>query len=538
MSRIARTLDRIQGATEPPAGPDRWFWPLLAVLVVGAVAIRWGRLPIIWDYWAIDYVSYVFYHWEDLSQGRLPWTRLIGMHPGQYALGMATLLKLGGSMHALLWLPIVASCGSAVVGALWVRRQVGSAPGLLFAALMAISPYQAHYGVELNNYPLFQLVGSLLVVLTWACWDRPNIGRLVALGAAVTAALHTHFFLVPLLAVLGVVVIATRRWRILAALAAGVVPALPVLITAAVLPSESASYTGEVSADLLLVETFGAWIGRFSTAHSLLGVALATVLGALFTLRAHRTRRSGVMLLVVVACLCVVNYIGFVTGAARIFQSPYWVLPSWCTFALIALGCGAARRVLSMAPLLVLVVWFAESSHRAALPRSAAEARVGVWTDDGVQLLSEPPDADELAAYLDDEFEERDIVLYLWDAMYINDQPHRYDPLFAAFPPRDVGAWDPESVSTGFGSTFRGGTVYFHNTVPLRGDDYEIALTEAVEQWIGEGRRVHVVVGSLDPELPVPDPSSLRQTVVSRGGRWTERRLAQIRLAVIEPALP
>ena len=538
MSHATRALSRIQDATVPPAGPDRWFWPVLGVLVLGAAAIRWGRLPIVWDYWAIDYVSYVHGHWEDLSQGRLPWTRLIGMHPGQYALGMVALLKLGGSMRALLVLPIVASCASLAVGAQWVRRQTGSASGLLFAVLMAVSPYQAHYGVELNNYPLFQLVGSLLVVLTWACWDTPRTGRLVALGVTVTAALHIHFFLLPLLAALGVALVATRRWRILAALAIGMVPALPVLIAAAVLPSESASYTGEVSADILIGETLATWIGRFGTAHALLGVALATALGAIFALKAQQTRRSAVTLLAVLACLTVVTYIGFVTGAARIFQSPYWVLPSWCGFALIALGSGAARRSLWIMPLLVLVVWFAESGHRAAFPRSTAEARVGFWTDEGVQLLSEPPDADELAAYLDEEFAAGDVVLYLWDAMYINDQPHRYDPLFAAFPPQDVGAWDPDSVNTGFGSTFRGGTVYFHNTVPLRGDDYEIALTDAVVQWLGEGRRVHLVVGSLDPEQPVPDPASLQRAVASSGGRWTERQLATTRLAVIEPTLP
>jgi len=538
VSLASRLRVRIQDATDPPAGPDRWFWPCLGGLLVFAAAVRWGRLPIIWDYWAIDYVSYVYYHWEDLSQGRFPWTRLIGMHPGQYALGMALLLKLGGSLGALMWLPVLASCAALGVGTLWVRRQTSSAAGLLFGVLMAISPYQAHYGIELNNYPLFLLVGSLLVVSVWACWDAPRTGRLVALGAAVAAAPHAHFFLLPLLAVIGVVVVATRRWRMLAAMAIGAVPALPVLIAAATLPSEPGSYMGSVTVDLLIEESSLAWVGRFGTPTALLGVVVATLLGTIFALISRSTRRSAAMLLTVIASLAVVNYIGFVTGAARIFQTPYWVLPSWCAFALIALGCGAARTPKWLIPLLVLPPWFLQSGHRAAQPLSGAESVVGVWTDEGVELLDEPPSADALAAYLDDEFEAGDVVMYLWDPMYINDEPHRHDPLFAAFPPGEVGPWDPESVSTGFGNEFRGGTVYFHNTVPMRGDDREASLAEALERWLGEGRTIHLVAGSVDPEQPIPDPAALQDRVSHSAGRWTERTLAKTWLAVIEPGQP
>jgi len=528
----------LRDSTEPPNGPDRWFWPVLAVLVATAAAIRWGRLPVVWDYWAIDYLSYTYYHWADLSDGRFPWTRLIGMHPGQYALGMTLLLKLCDSLRTLMWLPVLASCASVVVGALWVRRQTTTAAGLLFGLLMTVSPYQAHYGIELNNYPLFLLVGSLLVVVTWACWYAPRTPRLVALGAVVAAAPHAHFFMLPMLAVLGCVVVATRRWRMLAAMAIGAIPTLPVLVAAATLPGEPASYMGSVAADLLFEESLAAWVGRFGTGHALLGVLLATSVGAISALRHRPTRRAAALLVAVIATLAVVNYIGFVTGAARIFQTPYWVLPSWCAFALIALGCGAGLRAIPAVIVLVLAVWFAESGHRAALPRSAAEARVGVWTADGVELLANPPDPGELVGYLDEHLAPGHVVLYLWDAMYINDEPHRYDPLFAAFPPGEVGAWDPESVHTGFGYRFRRGTVYFHNSVPLRGDERETSLAEAIHEWLAEGRPIHVVIGSVDPELPAPDATAMQELVRRCGGTWREIRQGDVRLIAIQAARP
>ena len=536
MIDLGGVLARVHAATEPVTGEDRVsFWPLLGGLVVAAVLIRWGRLPVVWDYWAIDYVSYTYYHWDDLTQGRFPWTRLIGMHPGQYALLMALVLKVTGSLGALFGIAVIASCASMVVGAVWVRRLGGSWAGLLLAGMLAVSPYQAHYGMELNNYPLFLLMGSLLIVAVWACWNDPTRPRLIALGVIVAAALHTHFFTVPLVAVLAVVVALTRRWHMQVAIGAGAVTALPVMLGLASIAGEPGSYTGELpGADLLAAEIVDSWVGRFGSSHALFGVLVAAGLGTVSALRERRTRLAALLLLGTAVCLSAVNTVGFLTGAARIFQTPYWVLPSWCAFALIALGCSAVRRVLWMVPLLILVPWVLEAGHRAAWPCARAEAQVGVWTADGVQLLQETPTSKSLGAYLRNEVNPSDVVIYVWEPVYINDQPHRRDPLFAAIPPGEVGPWDPESVDTGFGFEFRGGTVYFRNVLPLRGDEYEQAFGEALEEWIARDRRVHLVLGNVDPELPVPDDSELRAMTARHGARWGDRWLESTRVSVIE----
>ena len=529
-------LQRLEDALAPRNGPDwRGFYPALAAILVAGAAVRLGRLPVVWDYWAIDYVSYVYPHYEALGGG-FPWLTLVGMHPGQYALGMAILLRLGAPLGLLFALPVIASIMATAVGALWVRRLTSSWPGLLFAALMALSPYQAHYGMELNNYPLFLLVGSALLVVLWTSWGDPRRRNLVALGVVVCAALHTHFFLVPLLVVLAVATAARRRWKVLAAMGVGLLPALPVLITAAALPSQTGSYTGEVPAGWILVdESLAAWVGRFGSGWSLATALMATAVGAVMALARPATRGPAVLLLGTIATLTVVNYVGFVTGAARIFQTPYWVLPSWCAIALMALGFAGARWYFFPAFGLAVLLWLPPAVTRALVPRSHAEATVGEWTGDDVRWTPAPDDAAALATHLDESFGPGDVVMVLWDSAYINDQPHRYDPQFAAFPPMQVGPWDPQSVDTGFGFRFRGGTVYFFNRIPLRDDDDETALHEAVERWIEEGRTVHLVVTNADPDRDVPDARRFRRWVDICGGRWSDRRLETSRLIVIEP---
>lgn len=529
-------LLRLEAALAPDRADDwRGFWPLLAALIGVGVAVRLGRVPVVWDYWALDYISYTYEHYDALGTG-VPWLKLVGMHPGQYALGMALLLRLGAPLGLLFALPVLASTVASAVGAVWVRKLTSSWPGLLFAGAIAVSPYQAHYGMELNNYPLFGMAGALLLVLYWSCWQDPSRGRLVGLGVAVCAALHTHFFLVPVLVLLAVALVATKRWRALAAMGIGLVPALPVLIHAAVLPTQTDTYTGEVPVGWILVhETTAAWVGRFGSPRSLAAMLAASGVGAVMALARPATRGPAVLLLGTIACLTTVYYVGFVTGAARIFQTPYWVLPSWCALALMALGFAGARWYAFPAFAVALLLWLPPAATRALLPRSQSEAPVGEWSDGAARWTSAPKDGSALAAYIDESFGPGDVVMVMWDAPYINDQPHRHDPHYDAFPPMQVGPWDPESVNTGFGYRFRGGTAYFFNRVLMREGDDEISLHDSVERWIREGRTLHIVVTSVDPELPLPDARRLREWVDQCGGQWSDRRLETSRLIVIEP---
>ncbi len=513
------------------------FWPLLGVLLVAAAAIRWGRMPVAWSYWAIDYVAYTHGHWLALSEGELPWTRLVRLHPGQYALLFAVLMKAGLSLKALFAIPLLASTACIALGAVWLRRAVSPGAGLLFAGLMTVSPYQAHYGLELNNYPLYQLFGAGVLVAAWAAWGSPSRWRLIALGAAVAAALHGHFFAALPIAVLGAAALVTRRWWVALAVGAGFAAAAPIFVAALALPGDPETYSAPAERGTQLIrESWLAWVDRFGPPRALVAVALVLAMAIAGALRRPRRRPLALLLGGTLLLLIVQNYAGFLGGAVRIFQTPYWILPSWCAFALIAVGIESWRlRWSRVLLLIVLMPWFVPAVQRALEPTRAGPGQVVTWSATGGHEAIESPSPALLRHYLGTRVEPGDAVVYLWDPWFINDQPHRWDPLFAALPPGSLGPFADGGPYPGY--THRAGeaTVTFVNSVSMRGGGTEAALREALGQWLAAGRRVHLVLAFVDPELPAPDPAGLRVLVAGAGATWTEHEVEGLRIVVIDP---
>ena len=515
--------------TRDPERPEaeRGFVPALLALLAVAVAVRWGRMPVAWDYWAVDYVSYPYPFRLDLGDGSLPWTRLSGLHPGQHSLITAGILAAGGTLRELFVLAVGLSVASIALGALWLRSRAGALAGLSFAALAALSPYQAHYGMELNNYPLLLAGAAATTVAFGAAWPRPDRSRwlAVALLLSATVALHAHLGAVPLIALLGVVALAGRRWSLAGALAAATALAGPVLVAAWRMREVGTTFHNEpVPLELLPQRLFEVWSLRFGGPVALTCIGAATALALVLALSDRRSRGPALLLTGVALAGSAGTVAGMVRGAAFVGQTPYWVHVSWCSLAVLALGIGAAGRWPRLMLCVLLLPWLLGAGWRALLPGAAAPAPSD---------LGEPQ---ELATWIDGSFAAGDVLVYLWDVRYLNDEPTGRDPLFAAVRPGELGDWLPrDRPFPGYCHEYRGGDACFVNSTCTRGDEQEAALRSALRLWLGEGRRVHLVVAWSDPARGTFEPAALRGAVEADGARWRDGWAHRTRVVRIEP---
>jgi hypothetical protein len=495
-------LDDLERRLRRGLGVPWVFGGLLAALAGLAVAVRWGRLPVAWSSWAVDYVSYSHPHAEALRGGVLPWTLPVGNHPGQFALLYAVLLEAGASFRDLYWIPVLASVGALVAGSLWLRAVASPVAGLFFAVILAFGPYQAHYGMELNNYPLYLLAGALVTIATHGAWTAASPLRLAALAAATALAVHTHFFILPLLGAAGLAALASRRWAMVAALMLGGATGLPLAHKAMSLLGAHSTYVNGPSAGSGLGTLWLAWCERFG-GWPLVGamVLLLGVLGAA-ALRDRAVRRAAIWpaagLGVGVPFLVVI----YLTGGAATHQLPHWVLLSWFASALIAMGLATRLRhpaAWFTRPFLLLI-WLGPGGARALHPCSVGPGEGG----------EPPPEA--LLAYLDEQIDADDVLVYLWFPVYTNDLPHRWDPAIAAVDPGDVGTWVAGDPCGRFAFEYREGRICFGNDSSLD-SGYGQLLQGYVHTWLAEDLTVHLWFAN--PSDTPPDPGPLQGTAVS-----------------------
>ena len=476
------------------------FAAALSALAVLAAAIRWGRLPVAWSSWAVDYVSYVHPHVEALRAGSIPWTLPVGNHPGQFALLYALLLETGASVRDLYWIPVLASVGALVVGALWLRAVASPVAGLFFAVILAFGPYQAHYGMELNNYPLYMLAGALVTVAAYGAWTSSTWPGLRGLAGATAFAVHTHFFVLPLLGALGVATLVRRRWGMAAALVLGGATGLPLAHEALGLFGADSTYVNDPVAGAGLATLWGSWCERFGGWPTV--VAMLFLVGVLgYAALRDRTLRAAAVwppagLAVGVPFLLVV----YLTGGAATHQLPHWVLYSWFASALIVLGLTTPPRhphpATRVAMACLLFLWIGPGGARALHPTSAGPAEDG-----------EPPSA-ALVAYVDTEIDADDVLVYLWFPVYTNDLPHRWDPAMPVVRPDRVGTWVAGDPCGKFAFEYGDGRVCFgQDSDPASG--YGQQLKGYVNAWLAEGLTVHLLFANPSAEPPVTGPLSL-----------------------------
>lgn len=171
--------------------PWRWRGPLLglgAVALVGGLALRVFAPSPMW----LDEALSVEIASRDVS-GMVEALRHDG-HPALYYLLLGWWIDLlGDSDWAARSLSGLASLGTAVT--LWrIGRRRSTDLGVAAGLVGLTAPYLLRFGTEARMYALVTLFVSLAWLAVERALDEPRPGRLVAVGAAVAALVHTHYW--------------------------------------------------------------------------------------------------------------------------------------------------------------------------------------------------------------------------------------------------------------------------------------------------------------------------------------------------------
>jgi len=179
------------------------FLAALAAVVLAGIAIR---LVCVRDsLWADEIASLYFAH-EPLANLWSDWMRRETNPPLYYTALKAWMYLMGEeSDQNLRLLSLAYSCGAIVMAGVLGKRVAGPWAGLAAAALMAVSPAQVHYGVEVRAFAQAQLMALIALWGAIAFFSsssfssfRPverNLGLGLYVGGTI-AAIYSHTVLV------------------------------------------------------------------------------------------------------------------------------------------------------------------------------------------------------------------------------------------------------------------------------------------------------------------------------------------------------
>ncbi len=489
---------------------------LLGSIVALAVVLRLLRLPYAWSAWSLDFVEWSFNHWSMLSDGstRLGWTALVGLHPPQWHIGVAVLMSAGVGQIGLQATSVVVSLVGLSIGVGWFLAMGSRGAAVLFGVVWAVSPLQVWYSLEISNYALYQASGAALLVSAWYAMqtgDEPKRWVLAAVGLATALALHSHFGSTALVGAVGLVVLARKRWRLAGAMAFGTVLAVPVLLAGfGQLGAENTFHNEAIPVAALPGQLIAAWEQRFIGGVPLAGLTAATVVSAGAAVRDRDGRPDALLLVCALAAVGGSTLVGIASGAAFYVQTQYWVLASWLSFSLLALGFARSALPTRAVVLLLTLVWLVPAAQRAVTPGQHITADV----PDGVTAT-----ASDLRAWLDTEFRDGDLVVYIFDGFDL-DTPQRWDPLFAAFRPGEFASFSGQGRLFGdTGRQFRTGELGVKRGTVRPGDSPGDDLIRALETLLREDRRLLLIIPlrrSRDPH----DLEGLRREMEARGASW------------------
>ena len=433
---------------------------LAASLLGVGVWLRLLTAPWHTNLWTIDWLSYYEPQAAALAGGRLhawigSWE---GLHPPLSGVMHGAIMVLGGGLGAH-WVATV-TVGLLAVGCLWrLFPGVGPADAGLFALLVgwvALSPLQANYGLNPSPYPwVLLLVGAATAALVHAT-DGPSLEpssprRWLAAGVLMGLAVQTHVLAFAIafghalwLGVQGRAFRTEHRAGLLRWGAAVALLSLPMIVGSLTRTADPWTFhiePGETSwwstVTMVVFERFG---DRPS------GTALAATLGvgALGGLVLAPRGVAGLLLISVLGWLAAL-VLFFQVSVADPRLSHYYLVPH-----LLALALGAAgwREV----------IWLggAEPGHRVARWILAGLALVSVWwgveavgwqVDRRAQadaLVHDAAPAPEVVRGLFTAAGQGDVVAYLWDHQFLNDEPEYLDPVAARWPVSRLGRRCPE----------------------------------------------------------------------------------------------
>lgn len=421
--------------TEPTAGVAL---ALTGILILVGVVLRIDQLPWHSNVWGIDWLGYFEPQARHLRHGNvfawaLSWE---GLHP-----------PLSGAIHGLLqavsasftihWaFTIAAGLGAAVVlGGIGWRTTESPAALVLTVGFVSIAPMQANYGLNTSPYPWALLLAAIstATLLHALQTDTPQAWTRSAVASALAAQVH----ILVTAAVLGQILFlllkgpgwlrerkgVAKRW-------ATVVGVSLLLIVGMSLFKTTDSWTFHISEEQPWPGTVKHMLtGRFVAMGAAWGPAAWIALGVVAGLLQPRSRTAISLLLL--------QTFGYLAALALFYEihvadprlTHYFLVPQMLLIAAGAWGLAAgAQRLGRVGPAVAVVVavgasgvwlgatgdWYEAKAQRAQqrIETSAAGDVRPLWAD----------------------AEDGDVVLYLWDHSFLNDEPEHLDPIGAVWP--------------------------------------------------------------------------------------------------------
>ena len=434
-------------------------------LVTAGLLLAWGawlrleQLPFHQNLWAIDWLAYYEGQARDLYHLNLPayLLRWEGLHPplsgvlhgGMAVLGLGLPVQWAATIAASLLGPLILGIGGA--------RRLGAGALILTLFWTALSPLQANYGLNTTPYPWLLLFVSASTILTLRILEGKR-GRTMLIGGLCSAlAIQVHvlafavvFAQAILLAGSGPDLRPTRRgnansWWI------------PVGLSSAVLCGQSLSMTRN-SWTFHVAESSGGWLGEVTLALSsrfgdptdkylLIAVVAAGILGGF--LRGPRLAIGLLVLEALGTLLALCLFFELRVADPRLVH--YYAMPQMLLFGAGAWGLSAVASSVSVSS-------DGASSVSVTSKLSAPRIRgliLGLalllsgpwllstfeWNQTRQRYAADQIEASSAAAVraLFEAAREGDVVAYLWDNQFLNDESDHLDPVAARWPTSRLG---------------------------------------------------------------------------------------------------
>jgi len=501
----------------PPAGSDGvrrslllFAAPALVLLALG-LHLRLARWPFHANVWGIDWLNYYeiqarhLHAWELLGF----FASWEGLHPPVSGIihGLGMVLGVGFPVH---WAATTAAslAGPAIVAG-WLRPRAGAGAALLILAWLMLSPQQANYALNTSPYPWHLLFGAASTVAFATALERgPERGgrALVAAGVLGAVAIQTHVLAFSIVVAQAIFFVAQgragmRAWGRRGGQAAAWIGASSLWMIGGALFKTTDPWTfhvGETEGGAR-AEALRMLASRFGDASdkSVLLVAMAALVVAALV---GRHRRIAALLLLEVFGIVAALVLFFELGVADPRLTHYYVLPQVLVSAVAALGLGTAagsgkRRVIVLAvAVAVSLPWARHALQWQARVDAAAAAEI------------EASDAAAVRPFIADAGA-GDVVVYLWDPSFLNDEPEHLDPIVAVWPMHRFGRPCFDEVPRMFCATHRG--AYFYSAPWGHWgaiEEVEEPLRIAINRSRAPGRATILVSPLYDEAPPRPWP--------------------------------
>ena len=475
--------------------------------------------------WTIDWLSYYEAQADALSSFRLhawigSWE---GLHPPVSGALHGAIMVFGGSL-ATHWAATVAA---GLLAAVFLARpfvgpgRVRASFGLLLLLWVALSPLQANYGLNTSPYPwVLLLCGAATVALLRAAQaDTPSAWVLAGVVMGLAVQTHVLAFVVALGQLLWILgrgrpFLRTHRAGLLRwGLVLGVLAA-PMIVGSLTATGDPWTFhiePGEQSwwstALMVVFERFG----DRPSGHALGLVLGVGGLGGLALAPRGLPGLLGVCILGWLAALALF----FVGHVADPRLSHYYLVPhmfglalgavGWAEIADRAAGRGRPRIAAGiLAAVLAVTGWWAVESIGWQLARR----------DRAHRLVSEAGAAPEAVRALFLNAGPGDVVAYLWDHQFLNDEPEYLDPIAARWPITRLGRPCPEEhPPRGLCNAFGSARFYFDPSA-FAGDLWE--LEEPLRLMVNRAEapgstRIVLLEGPERPPHPWPTEVWMRE---------------------------